>query len=81
MKRFIDLRGQGADGRFAWYDTIRSEFEAYNGEQTWETFWEFEQSYRGDEIDRYSGLAPAWAFDEPEDGEVICPAFTTTNDA
>ncbi len=61
MKRFIDLRGQEAGYRFAWYDTVRDEFEQHSGEMAWDTFGEFAEAYQGDDLTRYRGLTPAWA--------------------
>ncbi|MER9178906.1 hypothetical protein [Mesorhizobium sp. M0767] len=61
MKRFIDIRGQDACGRFCWFDTIVSQIETHGGNTVWDTFAEFEQDYRGDIIERYRGLAPDWA--------------------
>jgi hypothetical protein len=62
MKRFIDLRGQGTGSRFAWYDTVTDSFEKHGTFQDWDTWDEFEEDYEGDEIDRYKGLTPEWAF-------------------
>lgn len=41
MKRFIDLRGQETGSLFAWYDTVRDEFECYNGSFDWSSWREF----------------------------------------
>ncbi len=45
MIRFVDLRGQECGGRFAWYDTVRGEFENWWGRETWETFEDFERDF------------------------------------
>lgn len=61
MKRLIDLREQIGDGtRFAFFDTVKDEFEVFSGFQTWEYWEEFERDYDGDELERYRRLAPAW---------------------
>jgi hypothetical protein len=66
MKRFIDLRGQGTGSRFAWYDTVTDSFETHGTFQDWDTWAEFEDDYEGDEIERYKGLTPEWAFREED---------------
>lgn len=68
MKVFLDLRRAcpgaiGGPKRFAWYDTIRDEFETIAGEQSWDTWDEFKVdliSSNGDLV-RYIGLCPTWA--------------------
>ena len=74
MKRFIDLRDQAADGRFAWYCTTYSRFETFADQCCWNTWDEFENAYRNhcDDLgyQRYEGLTPAWAF-EPFDGDAL----------
>lgn len=75
MLRFIDLRGQDADGRFAWYCTVRSTFLSYFSE-TWDTFDEFAEDYKQDAgggyrsqsygLDRFRRLTPEWAFGPAE---------------
>lgn len=61
MKRFIDLRGQHTGYAFAWWDTVRDCFEAHGGDQAWNTFDEFADSYTGNDLERYRGLCPEWA--------------------
>lgn len=75
MKRFIDLRGQHTGYRFAWWDTVRDCFDEYAGDQAWDTWDEFLDSVRADDLlrveyvsDRLSPLVPAWAFEpDPDD--------------
>ena len=67
MKRFIDLRDQGTGGRFAWFDTVKDEFETHSYCMTWDTFGEFVDDYKGAAVERYQSLAPDWAFIWPED--------------
>jgi len=45
--RFIDLGDQILEGmrEFAWWDTITDTFEEFNGNQTWDTWKEFEKDY------------------------------------
>lgn len=62
MKRFIDLRGQGTGYRFAWYDTIRDEFEEFSTEQVWDTWDDFFLVCPAGKQERYKSLCPAWAF-------------------
>lgn len=64
MKRFIDLREQSTNYRFAWFDTVTDTFEDHNG-QTWDTWSEFEEDYDGDDLERYKNLCPDWAY-EPD---------------
>ena len=68
MIRFIDLGDQIIEDypAFAWYDTIISEFETFNGNQDWETWSEFQNDYLAEEehipeshsLDRYKRLFP-----------------------
>lgn len=60
MKQFIDLRGQGTGGRFAFYDTNSDMFETFGGEQVFESFDEFVDLYDGKELSRYEALMPEW---------------------
>ena len=66
MKRFVDIRGSLTGYRFAWYDTITDTFETHSYDMAWDTFDEFADSYEGEEIDRYRGLCPGWAFYEED---------------
>jgi len=63
MKRFIDLRGQGTGCRFAWWDTIRDEFESFSGDQAWNTWNEFMEVCLSEKQERYKRLCPAWVFE------------------
>ncbi len=75
MKRFIDLRGQHTLHRFAWWCTVRDEFDSYAGDQAWCTWDEFVESVKGEGpvgamlvIPRYDRLCPAWAREpDPDD--------------
>jgi hypothetical protein len=79
MLRFVDLRGQGLGGRFAYFDTVTSSFHDFDGEQTFSTWAEFEEWYMLDtteaerlneftSLDRFRGVTPRWAFEPvPED--------------
>lgn len=69
MKRFVDIRAAQTGWRFAWYCTVRSEFEVHSGQQAWDTFAEFASMYEGDQLERYRRLCPSWAFDEPPDDD------------
>lgn len=65
MIRFIDLRGQDTDGRFAFYDTVYSSFIEISGDQVWNTWQEFRDGYASagghlPPLERFEGLAPAW---------------------
>ena len=65
MKRFIDLRNQGASGkRFAWYNTVIDQFESFGGDQSWDDWNDFLESLSrtSTEPDRYRALVPDWAF-------------------
>ncbi len=52
MIRFIDLGDQiycnGEANSFAFYDTVTSTFETFNGSQDWETVAEFMEDYTQD---------------------------------
>ena len=67
MKRFVDLRGIDTGFKFAWFCTVHDVFEEFDGQQTWDTWEEFEKAYRtyhrGTEwdLDRYRSLCPDWA--------------------
>lgn len=66
MKRFIDIGSQTKESEgkeFAFYDTVRREFEIFNYSQTWETKVDFITDYNcrfhdDDELDRYLSLIP-----------------------
>ena len=71
MIRFIDLGDQILEGQreFAWFDTVTDTFEEVNGNQTWDTWEEFEEDYNADPnkhpldpefrpLSRYRGLFP-----------------------
>lgn len=62
MKRFIDIRGQGTAYRFCWFDTRTDQVEKHGTNTVWDTFDEFAEDYKGDELERYRSLTPAWAF-------------------
>lgn len=63
MKRFIDLRGQYTGYRFAWWDTVRDEFESFSGDQAWDTWGEFVEVCSPEAQERYKRLCPMWAFE------------------
>ena len=68
MKRFVDIRHANICGaRFAWYDTVTDIFETHSDETTWDTWDQFESDYEGDQLERYRGLTPEWAFQQPND--------------
>ena len=61
MKVFVDLRGAPIAGvRFAWWDTVRDEFERHGGSMAWDRWEEFESDCMAP-MDRYERLAPNWA--------------------
>ena len=77
MIRFVDLRGQDTDGRFAFFDTVPGRFVDLLYEQVWNTWDEFEEAYLGQYASRFApnctarekgflgrcrGLCPPWAF-------------------
>jgi len=62
MKRFVDLRGQDIGEQFAWWDTVIDTFESFGGEQTFDTWDEFVETYDGAELERYRDLCPSWVF-------------------
>lgn len=72
MIRFIDLGDQILEGsrQFAWWNTVVDQFMKYDYQHSWDTWEEFEHSYREDEheldllantvytLERYKGLFP-----------------------
>jgi hypothetical protein len=62
MKRFVDLRTTDVGWRFAWWDTVRDEFESHSHSMAWDSFDEFLEDFDGDDPDRYRRLTPDWAF-------------------
>ena len=60
MIRFIDLSNQIEEGinQFSFFDTVTDKFEEFSGSQTWETVYEFQEDYDGNNIDRYLDLIP-----------------------
>lgn len=48
MIRFIDLGDQIVEGtrEFAWWDTVTDTFLQFSGEQTWETWDQFETDFK-----------------------------------
>lgn len=65
MKRFIDLGTQlyltddKEDNEFAFYCTVRDEFEMFSGSQTWESKKDFISDYgHADGLERYLVLIP-----------------------
>ena len=62
MKRFIDLRGQHTGFRFALYDTVRDVFEEFDGEQTFDDWYDFAAVCPKDRQERYRSLCPTWVF-------------------
>jgi len=85
MKRFVDLRSSDTGYRFAWFDTITEQFERHSGTMCWDTWSDFESDFQGeplsDNLERYRGLTPKWAFEHPEKEEVILKAFNVTSEA
>lgn len=78
MIRFVDIRGQGVEFRFAFWNTVISRFECFKGEQAWDTWEMFMEVYDGSDVpSRYRNLLPGWAFQEPteEDEESYFQAF------
>lgn len=65
MKRFIDLGTQiyiddESPRAFAFYCTVRSVFDEFNGSQSWESVDEFKADFNGDkeDLERYLNLIP-----------------------
>ena len=69
MIRFIDLYGVGTGANFAWLSTISDNFLDFNGQQTFDSWSDFESFYEEPKhgpIDRYKSLVPAWALSESD---------------
>ena len=72
MIRFVDLRTAEIEGtRFAFFDTVHARFMDINGDQTWETWTDFQSSlnlpqfsYKTEFIERLKSLCPGWVFEE-----------------
>ncbi len=77
MKRFIDIGEQTDEGdkQFAFYDTVRGEFETHNGSQTWCCVSDFEEDYKGQEIKRYLSLIPEFWPEENNNSPISVFAF------
>ena len=74
MKRFIDLRGQGTGMRFAWWDTVKDEFECFNHNYAWSFWGAFAYDYdASSEILRYRESCPEWAFTEVKEDKCELP--------
>lgn len=60
MKRFINLSLSEKDigANFAWWDTIKDQFETHSGSMAWSSFEEFLGDYKGNEQERYFALFP-----------------------
>ena len=63
VKRFVDLREAETGYRFAWFDTVTDEFERHSGSMAWSSFPEFAEDFEGEDLERYRGLTPKWAFE------------------
>ena len=72
MIRYIDLKDQICDyyPEFAWFDTVTDRFVTFYGNQTWETWEDFEGDLkstggkddvwnRGYDLDRFKQLFPS----------------------
>lgn len=83
MIRFIDLRFQGTQNRFAFWTTVEDRFIRLAGDEAWTTWNEFEEAVRfpplqeGADADpedsfleRFRRLCPPWVFDDPKDEEL-----------
>lgn len=70
MIRFIDLRGQDINARFAFFDTITDRFVEVFNEHAWNTFAEFKDDCHSTPmVKRCRKLCPPWAFDKPAEPE------------
>lgn len=82
MIRFIDLRNQGTYHRFAFWDTVVSEFIRIDGDVAWDDrqqvvegiTWDYEKAGKSAEdrdrrIKRLTSLMPDWAIVDDGKGE------------
>jgi hypothetical protein len=76
MIRFVDIRGQGTSNRFAFWDTCVDRFINLDGDQAWNTWEQFEDSFNchyageaaeSNQKDRYKSICHGWVFDGGED--------------
>lgn len=71
MHRFIDIRGQGADNRFCFWDTCSSRFIEIQGQQAWDDFEDLASYFDKPDhsyLERLKSLCPEWVFlPAPED--------------
>lgn len=75
MIRFVDVRGQGLDYRFSFWDTINGTFVSFSGSVAWDSFEDFKSHFEtaseaeksGWELARFERLCPAWVHDGKED--------------
>jgi hypothetical protein len=88
MIRFIDLRYQGTQNRFAFWDTVCSCFMRLGDAEAWEDWRDFEEGSRlkplvdGPDTEdayfaRFKALCPSWVFERPTEDELD---FRTTDD-
>lgn len=78
MIRFIDLRYQVTQRRFAFWDTTMDEFITIAKCQAWEDWEKLEMDIRiehgsgvhGEHMNRYALLCPGWVHDPPTDEEL-----------
>lgn len=59
MKRFIDIgtqTGNTEEKEFCFFDTVRDEFEMFNGECCFTSEKEFLEYYKGKDPNRYTSL-------------------------
>lgn len=61
MKRFVNLEDQlniTEDKEFAFYCTVKGQFETFSGSQIWASEKEFKEDYEGEELQGYLDLIP-----------------------
>lgn len=77
MLRFIDLRFQGTQHRFAFWDTVTDRLRGYGQSVAWTTFSELEDEfgglpYKADPrvVERLLNLCPSWVFEPATEDEL-----------
>lgn len=80
MIRFVDVRGQGLQERFAFWDTVHGVFCTFNTRQAWTSPAEFEADFMSAggrfsdrvvirDLDDFTDFFPPWVSDGKEDDD------------
>lgn len=86
MIRFVDVRYQGLQARFAFWDTVTSRFFTYFDAQAFDRWEDFAEAFAAtphgqnhDLLARHRNLCPPWVFNPPTDEELDFPEERFSN--